>query len=180
LLAFSHKIFYTEEENKRRSEDSMDPVGRAIGEIIRFYRARQDVTQEQLAKRAGIAPTSVVRLENGEVGRPRVTTLHKVAGALEIDPGELTSFLLRNPATEPEPLEVSNVGPFTAVFQRDGNWWIGYVEELPGANAQERTLKEARESLVEAIRDVLEANRELTRTEFEDRDVVRETIRVPG
>jgi transcriptional regulator with XRE-family HTH domain len=160
-------------------ENIMDPVGRAIGEAIRFHRARQDVTQEQLAKRAGIAPTSVVRLENGDVGRPRVATLHKVAGALEIDPSELTSFLLRNPTTEPEPLEVGKVSPFTAVFQRDGDWWIGYVEELPGANAQERTLEEARESLVEAIRDVLEANRELTRTEFEDRDVVRETIRIP-
>ena len=157
----------------------MDPVGRAIGEVISFHRARQEITQEQLAKRASIAPTSVVRLENGEVGRPRASTLHKVARALDIDPRELTSFLARNPAKEPETVELDGLGPFTAVFQQDGDWWIGYVEELPGANAQELTLEEARESLAEAIRDVLEANRELTRTEFEDKEVVRETIRIP-
>ena len=40
---------------------------------------------------------------------------------------------------------------FTAVFERDGDWWIGYVEELPGANTQGRTLEEARENLKEAV-----------------------------
>ena len=54
---------------------------------------------------------------------------------------------------------------FTAVFERDGDWWIGYVEELPGANTQERTLEEARENLKEAVALVIEANRELTRIE---------------
>ena len=51
---------------------------------------------------------------------------------------------------------------FTAVFERDGDWWIAYVEELPGANTQGRTLEEARENLKEAIALVLQANRELT------------------
>ena len=50
---------------------------------------------------------------------------------------------------------------FTALFRQSGEWWIGWVEELPGANAQERTLAEARESLREAVRDILEVNREL-------------------
>ena len=35
---------------------------------------------------------------------------------------------------------------FTAVFEQDGPWWMGYVEELPGANAQGATLDEAREN----------------------------------
>ena len=52
---------------------------------------------------------------------------------------------------------------FTAVFDRDGAWWIGYVDELPGANTQGRTLGEARENLREAVALVLEANRELDR-----------------
>ena len=52
---------------------------------------------------------------------------------------------------------------FTAVFDHEGDWWIGYVEELPGANTQGRTLDEARENLKEAIHLVLEANRELAR-----------------
>ena len=54
---------------------------------------------------------------------------------------------------------------FTAVFEQDGNWWIGYVEELPGANTQGATLDEARENLKEAVALVIEANRELARQE---------------
>ena len=49
---------------------------------------------------------------------------------------------------------------FTAVFEQHGNWWIGWVEGLPGANAQERTLDEARESLQEVIPLILEATQE--------------------
>jgi predicted RNase H-like HicB family nuclease len=67
---------------------------------------------------------------------------------------------------------------YTAVFERDGKWWIGYVEELPGANTQGETLAEARENLKEAIQMVLEANRELTRREFEGVSVIREDISV--
>ncbi len=69
---------------------------------------------------------------------------------------------------------------FTAVFEQDGDWWIGYVEELPGANTQGRTLEEARSNLKEAVRLVLDANRELARREAVGRDVVRETLVVAG
>ncbi len=50
---------------------------------------------------------------------------------------------------------------FTAVYEKDGDWWIGYVEELPGANTQGRTRKEVRENLKEAVEMVLEANRDI-------------------
>jgi len=50
---------------------------------------------------------------------------------------------------------------FTAVFEHDGDWWIGYVEELPGANTQGATIEEARENLRDAVVMVLEANRDL-------------------
>ena len=69
---------------------------------------------------------------------------------------------------------------FTAVFERDGDWWIGYVEELPGANTQGRTLDEARENLKEAVRLVIEGNRELARREAEGRNVIREQLLVAG
>ena len=49
---------------------------------------------------------------------------------------------------------------FTAVFEQDGDWWVGYVEELPGANTQGATLEEARENLKEAVALIIEANRE--------------------
>lgn len=66
---------------------------------------------------------------------------------------------------------------FTAVFQRSGKWWAGYVEELPGVNTQGATLDEARENLKEALVLVLQANRELARRE-EPVDCIREKLAV--
>jgi len=63
---------------------------------------------------------------------------------------------------------------FTAVFQKEGGWWIGFVEELPGANTQGRTLEEARENLKEAVALVIEANRQLAERELEGKEVIRE------
>ena len=51
---------------------------------------------------------------------------------------------------------------FTAVFEKINDWYIGYVEELPGANTQGKTLEEVRENLREAIELVLVSNKELT------------------
>jgi predicted RNase H-like HicB family nuclease len=70
------------------------------------------------------------------------------------------------------------VNQFTAVFEQQGKWWIGYVEELPGANTQGRTLDEARENLKEAVELVLEANRELSKQETEGKTVIREELMV--
>ena len=50
---------------------------------------------------------------------------------------------------------------FTAVFKEDDGWWVGWVEELPGAIAQERTLEAARQSLREIIPVILDVNREM-------------------
>jgi hypothetical protein len=50
-----------------------------------------------------------------------------------------------------------------AVFRKVPEGYIGWVEELPGANVQEATLDEARESLVDAVRLILAANCELAR-----------------
>ena len=49
----------------------------------------------------------------------------------------------------------------TAVFKKVPEGYIGWVEELPGANTQGTTLEETRANLQEAIRPVFEANREL-------------------
>ncbi len=50
---------------------------------------------------------------------------------------------------------------FTAVFQKVKEGYIGFVEELPGANTQGSTLNEACENLKEAIRLVLETNKQV-------------------
>lgn len=49
---------------------------------------------------------------------------------------------------------------FTAIIEHDGDWYIAYCPEIPGANGQGRTKDEARESLVRAIALVLEDRRE--------------------
>lgn len=48
----------------------------------------------------------------------------------------------------------------TAVFERDGKWWIAYSPEIPGANGQGKTKEEARASLAEAIALIFEDRRE--------------------
>ena len=68
---------------------------------------------------------------------------------------------------------------FTAVFHYTGEWWVGWVEELPGAITQERTLAEARESLVEAVQLILDVNREYAARTLGDAPVVRESLLVP-
>ena len=68
---------------------------------------------------------------------------------------------------------------YTGVFEQVGDWWIGYVEELPGCNVQERSLEEARESLKEAVQLIVQANRELAGREAEGHDVLREPLAVP-
>jgi predicted RNase H-like HicB family nuclease len=65
---------------------------------------------------------------------------------------------------------------FTAVFEADGDGWIAYVEELPGANTQGDTLEEARENLKDAVAMVLEANRELAEREIGGKSVLREEL----
>ena len=69
-------------------------------------------------------------------------------------------------------------GTFTAVFEKAGDAYIGYVEELSGANTQGKTLAEVRENLREAIELILLANRELARKGRPGKGVIREKIRV--
>ena len=48
---------------------------------------------------------------------------------------------------------------YTAIVKRRGEWWIGWVEEVPGVNCQERTHEALRESLAETLAEALEFNR---------------------
>ena len=65
---------------------------------------------------------------------------------------------------------------FTAVFRKEGKWWTGYTEELPGANTQGKTLEEARENLKEAIALIIETNRELAEQAGGNKKVIREEL----
>ncbi len=48
---------------------------------------------------------------------------------------------------------------YTAVVQQDGEWWIGWVEEVPGVNSQGSTREELLENLRDALDEALEMNR---------------------
>jgi|SRR5215203_4331272 len=133
------------------------------------HRKNRGLSQRALAKKSKVSPATIYELENGRRPDPRPSTLRKVADALGVEVQDLLE-----PSDAKEVGE--SMGAFTAVYERDGDWWIGYVEELPGANAQGETLEEVRESLREAVDLILEANRELTRREFEGEDVVREPL----
>ena len=53
-----------------------------------------------------------------------------------------------------------NHSPWTAIISRDEGWWIGWIAEVPGVNAQERTREELLETLPDVLREALEMNRE--------------------
>ena len=49
--------------------------------------------------------------------------------------------------------------PWTAIISQDEGWWTGWIAEIPGVNAQERTRGELIETLTEALQEALEMNR---------------------
>jgi predicted RNase H-like HicB family nuclease len=48
---------------------------------------------------------------------------------------------------------------YNAVIQQDGEWWIGWVEEVPGVNSQGHTRDELLDNLRDALQEALEMNR---------------------
>ena len=67
---------------------------------------------------------------------------------------------------------------FTAVFRKVPEGYVGFIEELPGANTQGATLAEARANLEEAVALVLETNRALAREELNGDEVIREPFTI--
>ena len=66
---------------------------------------------------------------------------------------------------------------FTAIIEQDGEWFIAYCPEIPGANGQGRTKEEARTSLADAIALILEDRRQDALRGIPP-DAVRETVTV--
>ncbi len=66
---------------------------------------------------------------------------------------------------------------FTAVIERDGKWYIAYCPEIPGANGQGRTKKEARQSLADAIALIL-LDRRKDGLRGVPRDALREKVKI--
>ena len=49
---------------------------------------------------------------------------------------------------------------FTAIMKQSGEWWIGWIEEIPGVNCQERTREDLIETLRLTLKEALEFNRQ--------------------
>jgi predicted RNase H-like HicB family nuclease len=66
---------------------------------------------------------------------------------------------------------------FTAIIERDGEWFIAYCPEIPGANGQGRTKEECLENLSEAIILILKDRREDALRGLPE-DAIRETVAI--
>lgn len=64
---------------------------------------------------------------------------------------------------------------FTGVYEKDGDWYVGYCPEVPGANGQGKSMEECRESLAEAIKLILE-DRRADGLAGVPADAIRETV----
>ena len=64
---------------------------------------------------------------------------------------------------------------FTSVIEQDGEWFVGYCPEIPGANGQGHTVEECRENLAAAIALILEDRRE-DGLRGVPQDAIRETV----
>jgi len=68
---------------------------------------------------------------------------------------------------------------FHALYEKDGDWWVASAVEIPGAFSQGRTVEEARENLLDAIRELMLARRELAEAEVAGKnEVVREELAI--
>ena len=65
---------------------------------------------------------------------------------------------------------------FTAIYKKTKDWFVAWIEEIPGVNTQGKTLKEARENLQEALMLVLESNRESSRSQLKTSRVMRREL----
>lgn len=66
---------------------------------------------------------------------------------------------------------------FTAVYQKRGNHYIAWVEEIPGVNTQGKTKAETKENLKDALALILEANRKIAARQA-GKLVFREPLRI--
>ena len=65
----------------------------------------------------------------------------------------------------------------TAIIEKsEDGWYVGQIEEFPAAISQGKTKDEVKANLVDAFRLLIETNKEITRKEFIDKNVIREDL----
>lgn len=67
----------------------------------------------------------------------------------------------------------------TAIIEKTNDgWYVGQVEEIPAAISQGRTIEELKTNLLDALRLLLEVNREATEIEYKGKEVIREELSI--
>ena len=66
----------------------------------------------------------------------------------------------------------------TAVFEKVGNEYIGYIEEIPGVNTQGASIEEVRENLQEALELIMEVRREMAVEDQAGKTIIKEEIKM--
>jgi len=69
------------------------------------------------------------------------------------------------------------VREFTAIYKKNKEWYLGWIEEIPGVNTQGKTLKETKENLKEALLLILETNKLLNKKEIKGK-IIKEPLSV--
>lgn len=75
-------------------------------------------------------------------------------------------------------MKKEKISGLTAIYRKVDEGYIAYVEEIPGVNTQGSDLKETKENLREALRLVLEVNRDMIEKEIAGLDVLKEKISI--
>lgn len=66
---------------------------------------------------------------------------------------------------------------FTAAIEKGENgWFVGQVEELPAAISQGKTIEELKENLLDALRLLLDTNKEITEKEYSGKIIIKEEL----
>lgn len=65
----------------------------------------------------------------------------------------------------------------TAIIEKsDDGWYVGQVEEMPAAISQGKTIEEVKDNLSDAVKLLMESNRELMQKEYEGKTIVKEDL----
>jgi len=75
-------------------------------------------------------------------------------------------------------MKKEKISGLTAVYRKVKKGYVAYIEEIPGVNTQGCDLKEAKENLIDALKLVLEVNRELAEQETAGHKVLKEKISI--
>ncbi|HEY9000673.1 MAG TPA: type II toxin-antitoxin system HicB family antitoxin [Mucilaginibacter sp.] len=66
---------------------------------------------------------------------------------------------------------------FTAIIEQgEDGWFVGQVEELPAAISQGKTIEELKDNLLDAIKLLLDTNKEITEKEYSGKAIIREEL----